>query len=44
LYESANEPKRLLVVPNTDHNDYELLAGPLMIREILRFLDTLRRE
>jgi hypothetical protein len=40
LYDAAPEPKRLLVLPDTDHNDYELLAGERMIREIVQFLGT----
>ncbi|MBI2219994.1 MAG: alpha/beta hydrolase [Acidobacteria bacterium] len=39
LYEAAQDPKRLLVVPGTDHNDDELVAGQRMIRAILDFLD-----
>jgi hypothetical protein len=38
LYEAAPDPKRLLVLPNTDHNDYELLAGARMISAIVDFL------
>ncbi|MGH9254511.1 MAG: alpha/beta hydrolase [Vicinamibacterales bacterium] len=42
LYEAATAPKTLLVVPNADHNDYELLAGDEMIQAIVRFLQPLR--
>ena len=38
LYDVAVAPKTLLVVPNADHNDYELLAGLEMIQGIVRFL------
>lgn len=38
LYEAAPDPKRLLVVPQTDHNDYELLAGERMLRAIVDFV------
>lgn len=40
LYDAANEPKTLLVIPNADHNDYELLAGDQMIGAIVAFLRT----
>jgi hypothetical protein len=41
LYDAANEPKTLLVVPDADHNDYDLLAGKPMIDAIVRFLQPL---
>ena len=41
LYDAAIAPKRLLVLPDADHNDYELLAGDEMIEAIVRFLQTL---
>ena len=41
LYEAASTPKTLLVVPEADHNDYELLAGDEMIRAVVRFLQPL---
>ena len=41
LYEAAVAPKTLLVLPDADHNDYELLAGDEMIRAIVRFLQPL---
>jgi hypothetical protein len=34
-------PKTLLVLPDADHNDYELLAGDEMIQAIVRFLQPL---
>ena len=41
LYDAANEPKTLVVIPGADHNDYELLAGDEMIQAIVRFLEPL---
>jgi fermentation-respiration switch protein FrsA (DUF1100 family) len=41
LYEAAIAPKTLLVLPDADHNDYELLAGDEMIQAIVRFLQPL---
>lgn len=42
LYDAATAPKKLLVLPDADHNDDELLAGDEMIRAIVRFLHPLR--
>jgi uncharacterized protein len=39
LFEGALEPKQLLIVERTDHNDYELLAGPRVLDAIAAFLD-----
>ena len=39
LYEAASEPKRFVLVPGADHNDFELLAGDRLIGEVLRFLE-----
>ena len=41
MYEVVMAPKTLLVLPDADHNDYELLAGDEMIRAIVRFLQPL---
>ena len=41
LYEAAMFPKTLLVLPDADHNDDELLAGDEMIQAIVRFLQPL---
>ncbi|HEU5254761.1 MAG TPA: alpha/beta hydrolase [Vicinamibacterales bacterium] len=41
LYEAAETRKTLLVLPDADHNDYELLAGDKMIQAIARFLQPL---
>ncbi len=38
LYDAVVAPKTLLVLPDADHNDYELLAGDHMIRAIVGFL------
>jgi uncharacterized protein len=39
LFEAAPEPKQLLIVEGTDHNDYELLAGRRVLDAIAEFLD-----
>lgn len=41
VYAAASAPKTLVIVPEADHNDYELLAGNEMIRAIVRFLQPL---
>jgi fermentation-respiration switch protein FrsA (DUF1100 family) len=41
LYDAAVAPKTLLVLPDADHNDDELLAGDDMIQAIVRFLQPL---
>jgi uncharacterized protein len=38
LYDAAVAPKTLLLLPDADHNDYELLAGDQMIQAIVDFL------
>lgn len=38
LYEAAPSPKHLVVIEGVNHNDYELLAGPRLNGEILKFL------
>lgn len=40
LYEAAPGPKRLVIVPGADHNDYALLAGDRLIEEVSGFLAT----
>lgn len=40
LYDSANEPKRYVVVPGAGHNDPDLLDGREMIAEIEGFLSS----
>ena len=42
LYDAAAGPKTLLVFPDADHNDEELLAGHEMVGAIVRFLQPLR--
>jgi fermentation-respiration switch protein FrsA (DUF1100 family) len=44
LYDAAIAPKTLLVLPDADHNDDELLAGDEMIEAIVRFLQPLTRR
>jgi fermentation-respiration switch protein FrsA (DUF1100 family) len=39
LYAAATAPKELLVLPDADHNDHELLAGDEMIEAVVRFLN-----
>jgi fermentation-respiration switch protein FrsA (DUF1100 family) len=39
LFEAANEPKRYVLVPRADHNDYVLLAGETLVWETLRFVE-----
>ncbi|MBE3064993.1 MAG: alpha/beta hydrolase [Spirochaetes bacterium] len=41
LYDAAVAPKTLFVLPDADHNDYELLAGDKMIQAVVRFLQPL---
>ncbi len=41
LYQAGGEPKRFVAIPGADHNDYSLLAGPLLIDEIVAFLRSL---
>jgi len=41
LYEAALAPKTLVILPDADHNDDELLAGDEMIQAIVRFLQPL---
>jgi hypothetical protein len=38
LFDAANEPKRLIVIPNADHNDEALFDGPQVIDAIREFL------
>ena len=38
LFAAAVEPKQLLIVEDTDHNDEELLAGPRVIAAVRTFL------
>jgi fermentation-respiration switch protein FrsA (DUF1100 family) len=38
LYAAATAPKELLVLPDANHNDHELVAGDEMIQAIVRFL------
>lgn len=44
LFDAAPEPKRLVMVPGADHNDYALLAGDLLIQEVARFVAAIRSD
>lgn len=39
LFEAAPGPKRLILLPDADHNDLELLAGRRLVLAVLAFLD-----
>jgi fermentation-respiration switch protein FrsA (DUF1100 family) len=41
VYEAATGPKTFILIPEADHNDYELFAGDEMIDSIVRFLQRL---
>jgi fermentation-respiration switch protein FrsA (DUF1100 family) len=41
VFEAATSPKRFLLIPEADHNDYELFAGDEMIDAIVHFLQRL---
>jgi fermentation-respiration switch protein FrsA (DUF1100 family) len=43
VYEAATSPKRFLLLPEADHNDYELFVGDVMIDAIVGFLQPLKR-
>jgi fermentation-respiration switch protein FrsA (DUF1100 family) len=40
LFEAAPQPKRLMIVEHTDHNDEELNAGRRMLDGVIEFLKT----
>jgi fermentation-respiration switch protein FrsA (DUF1100 family) len=42
FFNAAPEPKRLVMVSGADHNDYALLAGNLLIEEVVRFVAAVR--
>jgi uncharacterized protein len=42
VYDAATSPKTFLLVPDADHNDYELFAGDEMIDAIVRFLQAIK--
>lgn len=39
LYEAVRGPKRFVLIPDADHNDFALLAGRHMLDEVDRFLN-----
>jgi fermentation-respiration switch protein FrsA (DUF1100 family) len=41
LFEAANEPKRLLIVPEANHNDVFVRGGPALWRDLRDFLSGL---
>jgi fermentation-respiration switch protein FrsA (DUF1100 family) len=42
VFDAATVAKDLLVIPDADHNDSELLAGDEMIQAIVRFIEPIR--
>ena len=42
VFDAANEPKSLLVIPNANHNDDALFTGRAMFDGIIQFLQTLQ--
>jgi fermentation-respiration switch protein FrsA (DUF1100 family) len=38
LFEAANEPKRLVVIENADHNDEALTSGPRVIEAVVQLV------
>lgn len=39
LYDAARQPKRLVTIAGADHNDEDLVVGPILIRAITDLLD-----
>jgi len=44
LYAAASEPKRFVLIPGADHNDFELLAGLRLLEEVKSFLASTASE
>lgn len=42
LYEAVSSPKKLVILPDADHNDAALLSGRDMIAAIVQFLESIR--
>ena len=42
LYEAVSSAKKLVILPDADHNDAALVSGPDMIAAIVRFLAAMR--
>jgi fermentation-respiration switch protein FrsA (DUF1100 family) len=38
LYDAAPHPKRLVVIPDADHNDEALAAGPVLVRAVVEMV------
>lgn len=43
LYAAARDPKRLLIIEDTDHNDDELFSGRRLIQGVVEFLAAVER-
>jgi fermentation-respiration switch protein FrsA (DUF1100 family) len=44
VYDAAAEPKRYVEIPDAGHNDWDLLAGDRLLREVLAAIRTSRRS
>lgn len=44
LFDAARQPKRYVEIRGADHNDWELLAGRALLREVVRFAGSRRSE
>lgn len=42
LYDAATSPKQFVVVEGADHNDADLVAGPVVVAAAMRFLEQVR--
>ncbi len=40
VYEAAGEPKKLVIIPDADHNDAVMFSDGMMVESVARFLDT----
>jgi len=39
MFEAASGPKRFVLIPGADHNDFALLAGQQLTTEVSQFLN-----
>src|SRR5207244_12794435 len=39
MFEAASGPKRFVLIPGADHNDFALLAGQQLMTEVSQFLN-----